>query len=188
MRIVKPVVDWCLALVLLLAFVPVFFLVALANILLGLPVIFVHRRPGLEGRLFGLLKFATIHPKTRVITGFSKLLRRTSIDELPQLINILKGEMSFVGPRPLLEEYLSAYTQKQKYRHAVKPGITGLAQVNGRNHLSLDEKVEQDLMYVDRVSFLLDMRILLKTILQLFKFREADAHMNAEVKRTKPVF
>ncbi|MEO9476632.1 MAG: sugar transferase [Cyclobacteriaceae bacterium] len=175
-------IDWCLALVLLLVFFPVFFLVAITNMLLGLSVIFIHRRPGFQGHLFGLLKFTTIHPQTGAINGFSKLLRHTSIDELPQLINILKGEMSFIGPRPLLEEYLSEYTQEQKARHAVKPGITGLAQVNGRNHLSLDEKVEQDLMYVDQVSFLLDIRILLKTILQLFRFREADAHMAAEVK------
>lgn len=96
--------------------------------------------------------------------------------------------MSFVGPRPLLEEYLSEYTQEQKARHAVKPGVTGLAQVNGRNHLSLNKKVEQDLIYVNQVSFLLDIQIMLKTLLQLFKFREADAHMNAETKRTKPVF
>jgi len=148
-------------------------LVLLVRLRLGRPVLFRHRRPGLEGRPFTLFKLRTMRdlrdeegellPDEERLTPFGRFLRRTSLDELPELWNVLRGEMSLVGPRPLLLEYLPRYTRDQARRHDVRPGITGWAQVHGRNALTWDERFDLDVWYVDHLSLALDLRILLRT-------------------------
>ena len=154
-------------------------LAALVRLKLGRPVIFKQARPGLDGVPFEMIKFRTmmdqrdesgrLRPDEERLTPFGRVLRATSADELPELWNVLKGEMSLVGPRPLLMQYLDRYSARQRRRHEVRPGITGWAQVNGRNALSWDEKFELDVWYVDNRSFLLDLRILLMTFLQVVR-------------------
>lgn len=161
---------------------------------LGSPVLFRHRRPGLHGRLFTMLKFRTMTdavgsdgallPDAERLTPFGRFLRRTSLDELPELWNVLIGDMSLVGPRPLLIEYLPLYTPEQARRHDVRPGLTGWAQVNGRNALSWDEKFALDLWYVDHQSFALDLKILWRTIFKVF----ARQGISAEGEATMPRF
>ncbi len=146
---------------------------------LGTPVIFAQQRPGLHGRPFTLYKFRTMTdacgpdgkllPDGERLTGFGRFLRAASLDELPELFNVLKGEMSLVGPRPLLTEYLPYYTEREQCRHAVRPGITGWAQVNGRNLAPWDERLEMDVWYVENRSLLLNLRILLMTIGKVFR-------------------
>lgn len=131
---------------------------------------FVQRRPGLNAQLFAILKFRTMHDG-RDITWLGKLLRKSSVDELPQFWNVLVGDMSIVGPRPLLPQYLPLYNAEQLLRHAIRPGMTGLAQINGRNQLGWDEKFEYDLYYVDNVSLALDLRIIFATIIKALSFR-----------------
>jgi sugar transferase EpsL len=141
---------------------------------LGSPIFFRQIRPGLNGNSFSIVKFRTmldsrdhsnnLLPNEKRLTPFGLRLRSTSLDELPELFNVLKGDMSFVGPRPLLMEYLDKYTPRQKRRHEVKPGITGWAQVNGRNAITWDQKFEYDVWYVENHSFFLDIRILLLTL------------------------
>ena len=141
---------------------------------LGSPVIFYQSRPGRDGRIFNLYKFRTMKdargangellPDEERLTPFGKALRATSLDELPELWNILKGDMSLVGPRPLLVKYLPRYNDEQRRRHDVRPGLTGWAQVNGRNNISWEEKFEYDIWYVDHVSLLLDAKILMMTV------------------------
>jgi sugar transferase EpsL len=156
---------------------------------LGAPVFFRQQRPGLQGRAFTLLKFRTmteardeegqlLRDEGR-LTGFGRFLRRTSLDELPELINVLKGEMSLVGPRPLLVEYLERYTVEQARRHEVKPGITGWAQVNGRNALGWEEKFDLDVWYVDHMSFWLDVKILAMTAWQVVTGKGVSAEGHA---------
>lgn len=135
--------------------------------------LFVQIRPGLNARLFTILKLRTMHGDGRPATGLGKLLRKASIDELPQFWNVLWGDMSIVGPRPLLPEYLPLYNAKQRLRHTVKPGMTGLAQINGRNRLSWDEKFEFDVHYVDNLSLVLDIRIIFETAAGLLRLRKA---------------
>ncbi len=147
---------------------------ALIFLLLGRPILFTQLRPGLHGRPFRLYKFRTMTtavapdgtplPDAQRLTAFGRFLRSTSLDELPELINIIRGEMAFVGPRPLLMEYLPLYTPEQMRRHDVLPGITGWAQVNGRNAISWEEKFALDVWYIDHRSFWLDCRIILLTI------------------------
>lgn len=161
---------------------------------LGSPVLFRHRRPGLHGRLFTMLKFRTMTgavgsdgallPDAERLTPFGRFLRRTSLDELPELWNVLIGDMSLVGPRPLLIEYLPLYTPEQARRHDVRPGLTGWAQVNGRNALSWDEKFALDLWYVEHQSFALDLKILWRTIFKVF----ARQGISAEGEATMPRF
>lgn len=159
---------------------PVIALVALGvRIKLGGPILFKQQRPGYKGRPFYVYKFRTMTderdadgqllPDNQRLPTFGKQLRRTSLDELPQLFNVLKGELSFVGPRPLLMEYLSLYSPEQMRRHDVKPGITGWAQVNGRNAISWDEKFKLDLWYVEHQSFWIDLKILWMTAVKVFK-------------------
>lgn len=140
---------------------------------------FFQKRPGLDGKVYSIVKFRTMNSKTDVsgvllpdnqrLTKVGRIIRKTSMDELPQLINVIKGDMSIVGPRPLLPEYLILYSKFQKRRHEVRPGITGWAQVNGRNAISWDEKFKLDVWYVDNQSFSLDIKILLSTIKKVFK-------------------
>lgn len=146
---------------------------------LGTPVLFVQERPGLHGRLFRLIKFRTMTdaysedgrllPDSERLTPFGQWLRATSLDELPELVNVLRGEMSLVGPRPLLTEYLNRYTLEQARRHEVRPGITGWAQINGRNELTWQEKFEMDVWYVDHRSLALDLRILARTLVTVLR-------------------
>ena len=146
---------------------------------MGSPVMFTQKRPGLHGKPFYIYKFRTMTnetdeqgnllPNEDRITRSGQIIRKLSLDELPQLFNVVKGEMSFVGPRPLLMDYLPLYNQEQARRHNVRPGITGWAQVNGRNAISWEERFELDVWYVDNQSFLLDMKILFMTILKVFK-------------------
>lgn len=152
---------------------------------LGRPILFRQVRPGLGGKPFELVKFRTMRPEAPCsrgvasdaerLTRLGRVLRATSIDELPTLWNVLRGDMSLVGPRPLLLEYLERYTPEQARRHDVKPGITGLAQVSGRNALGWEEKFRLDVWYVDHCSFLLDMKILFLTVLQVLR-REGVSH------------
>ncbi len=149
----------------------------LVRLSLGRPVFFCQRRPGLHGRPFTIYKFRTMTdardskgnllPDAERLTSFGRLLRKTSLDELPELINVLKGDMSLVGPRPLLMEYLPYYTQREMTRHCVRPGITGLAQINGRNYLPWDERLELDSTYIETLSLSLDLRILFQTCFQV---------------------
>jgi sugar transferase EpsL len=144
---------------------------------IGAPVIFRQKRPGLDGQPFEIYKFRTMMDTrgsggdllsdAERLTPFGKFLRSTSLDELPELWNVLRGDMSLVGPRPLLVEYLSRYSPRQARRHEVRPGITGWAQVNGRNALSWDERFEHDVWYVDNMSLILDLRILLATVREI---------------------
>lgn len=172
--LLKRLLDLIGAVLMLVALAPLMAVLALlVRVFLGSPVVFLQARPGLHGRPFKLLKFRTMTnendaggqllPDDKRLTSFGAFLRRTSLDELPELLNVVKGEMSLVGPRPLLMEYLPLYSPRQAQRHAVKPGLTGWAQVNGRNAVSWDQKFELDIWYVEHQSFWLDMRILLRT-------------------------
>jgi lipopolysaccharide/colanic/teichoic acid biosynthesis glycosyltransferase len=174
----KRLGDIVISSVLLCLLSPVMFIVAVLLLFNDFgQVLFRQKRPGKNGRLFALMKFKTMKdtrdehgqllPDVYRLTTLGRFLRITSLDELPQLFNVLKGEMSLIGPRPLLEEYLALYNERQHMRHNVKPGITGWAQVNGRNAISWEQKFELDVWYVEHCSFLLDMRILFKTILTL---------------------
>jgi lipopolysaccharide/colanic/teichoic acid biosynthesis glycosyltransferase len=135
---------------------------------------FMQKRPGLNGQLFTIFKFRTMRARDRPLSRLGKMLRQTSLDELPQFWNVLMGDMSIVGPRPLLTEYLPLYNAEQRSRHTVKPGMTGLAQINGRNRLNWDEKFEYDLHYVRSVTFMLDVRIILATASRFLLARKTD--------------
>ena len=174
-KYIKRGLDFILSLVASIILSPVMLIVAvLVRIKLGSPVLFKQPRPGKNEKIFNMYKFRTMTdardengellPDEVRLTKFGKTLRSTSLDELPELFNILKGDMSIVGPRPLLVRYLPLYNERQKHRHDVRPGFTGLAQVNGRNSISWEEKFEWDVKYVEHVTFLQDCRIILKTI------------------------
>lgn len=176
----KRVFDFVVALLLTILVMPMMLLVALLIIVtMGRPVLFKQQRPGLGGQSFYIYKFRTMTnvrdrnneelPDKDRLTKTGLILRKYSLDELPQLFNVLKGELSIVGPRPLLMEYMALYTEKQARRHEVPPGITGWAQVNGRNNLSWEERFELDLWYVDNHSFYLDMKIILMTLFKVFR-------------------
>jgi len=182
----KRCFDFCVALIALVVLAPLFLLVALCVALFdGPPVFFSQLRPGLHGRPFRILKFRTMThsrggdgvllPDSSRLTRFGRVLRATSLDELPELWNVLKGDMSLVGPRPLLVEYLPLYTPVQARRHEMRPGLTGWAQVNGRNALSWEERFALDVWYVDNRSFWLDLRILWLT-LRTVAAREGISH------------
>lgn len=176
----KSIFDKTLALFLIILFSPIYIVVSLLIFFkMGSPILFRQKRPGYKEKIFGIYKFRTMTnekdefgnllPDDKRLVGIGKFIRSTSLDELPQLFNVLKGEMSFVGPRPLLVEYLPLYNEKQKRRHDVKPGITGWAQVNGRNAISWEQKFDYDVWYVDNQSFLLDIKILWLTFLKVVK-------------------
>jgi lipopolysaccharide/colanic/teichoic acid biosynthesis glycosyltransferase len=179
--IIKRISDILFAFILLIvALIPIFIIIILLYFKHGASeVFFMQYRPGRNEKIFRLIKFKTMNnkcdasgnilPDAERLTSIGRFIRKTSLDELPQLINVLKGDMSLVGPRPLLVEYLPLYNEQQKRRHEVKPGITGWAQVNGRNTISWQEKFDLDVWYVDHCSFSLDMKILWLTILKVFK-------------------
>ena len=192
---IKRVMDILAALVLL---VPSFFIVSLCYIAIKLetkgPAFFVQERPGRHGRLFKIYKLRTMIVDTNRegrqlsdmerMTKAGRIIRKFSLDELPQILNILKGEMSFIGPRPLLEEYLPLYTKEQARRHEVMPGISGWAQVNGRNELGWEQKFDRDVWYIDHIGMKLDCKILCMTIINVFK-RQG---INAGVSDTMQIF
>ncbi|MEY8197908.1 MAG: sugar transferase [Colwellia sp.] len=187
----KRAFDFLVASFSILTLLPVFLMVAiLIRLKLGSPILFKQNRPGLNGNIFQMMKFRTmldctdqqgnLLPDELRITPFGTFLRSTSLDELPGLINVLKGDMSLVGPRPLLVEYLPFYTDEQARRHNVQPGITGLAQINGRNAISWEKRFLLDVWYVDNQSFLLDIKIILKTIFKVLK-RDNTGHQESEL-------
>lgn len=193
--IVKRLFDFFLAGIGLVILSPVMILVALLVwVNMGRPVLFRQLRPGLHGRLFVLYKFRTMKdlrdergnllPDEQRLTRLGRFLRSTSLDELPELFNVLKGDMSLVGPRPLLPQYLDRYTPEQARRHEVKPGLTGWAQVNGRNAITWEEKFALDVWYVDNWSLWLDLKILVLTLIKVLK-REG---ISAEGEATMPEF
>ena len=176
----KPLLDKLLALILIILFGPVMIIVAILIYLWdGRPIIFTQERPGLNEKIFKIYKFRTMTnekdefgnllPDEKRLKGVGKIIRSLSLDELPQLFNVLKGDMSFIGPRPLLPEYLPLYNETQRKRHLVKPGITGLAQVKGRNAISWRKKFKYDVFYVNHLSFKLDLYIICQTILKVIK-------------------
>lgn len=178
-KYIKRWLDFILSLLAIIILSPILLIVALlVRIKLGSPVIFKQKRPGLHEKIFTLYKFRTMTdekdkdgnllPDDQRLTKFGKLLRSTSLDEIPELFNILKGDMSIVGPRPLLVKYLPLYNEQQKHRHDVRPGFTGWAQCNGRNAISWEEKFDLDIYYVKHVSFRLDLSIIFKTIKIVF--------------------
>ncbi|MBU3024407.1 sugar transferase [Zobellia galactanivorans] len=176
----KRLIDFIMALSILTLALPIILLVVL---FLGIAnrgsIFFVQKRPGKDGKIFTILKFKTMNdkkdangnllPDEKRLTSAGKFIRKTSLDELPQLLNVLKGDMSLIGPRPLLVSYLPLYNDYQRRRHEVKPGITGWAQVNGRNAISWNKKFEYDVWYVDHISFPLDLKILFLTVLKVVK-------------------
>lgn len=176
----KRILDFIAALLLLILFSPIMLWAAWRiRRELGSPVLFTQARPGLNAKIFKIYKFRTMSderdkngnllPDELRLKGFGAKLRASSIDELPQLFNVLKGDMSFIGPRPLLVEYLPLYSPRQASRHSVRPGITGLAQVNGRNDISWAAKLEYDALYAEKLSFLLDIKIALLSIKKVLK-------------------
>ncbi|CUP18941.1 Putative colanic biosynthesis UDP-glucose lipid carrier transferase [Anaerotruncus colihominis] len=176
----KRLFDVLFSASLLIVLSPVILIIALiVYVKMGRPILFSQERPGLNEKIFTLYKFRTMTnaygpdgkllPDSSRLSRFGKILRSTSLDELPELWNILKGDMSFVGPRPLLVQYLSLYSDEQRHRHDVRPGLTGLAMIHGRNNLNWNDKFAYDLQYVEQQSFLLDMKILLWTVVITLK-------------------
>lgn len=192
----KRPLDFVIALTALIMLSPVYAVLAVSvKVKLGSPVLFEQERPGKDGKIFKLYKFRTMTdekdkkgellPDDVRLTEFGKRLRATSLDELPELFNILKGDMSFVGPRPLLVEYLPLYNERQARRHEVRPGLTGLAQVHGRNAVSWEEKFEWDVRYVDSISFWGDVKIILATVATVLKREGISSETAATMERFK---
>lgn len=193
-RFVKPVIDFLVALIMFTLLSPLFLVVtillAVANA--GKPFFF-QRRPGRHGKIFKVIKYKTMNdrrdkngellPDAVRLTPIGKWVREKSLDEVPQLLNVLKGDMSIIGPRPLLEEYLPLYNETQKHRHDVRPGITGWAQVNGRNAISWQQKFAYDVWYVNNVSFALDLRILLLTFRNVAKSEGISSETSATMEK-----
>jgi len=179
-KYIKPLLDRVMALIMIVLLSPIMIATAILIYLrMGKPLVFSQLRPGLYEEPFTIYKFRSMSDEKDAdgkllsdelrLKGIGVVIRKLSLDELPQLFNVLKGEMSFIGPRPLLPEYLPLYNQVQKRRHEVKPGITGWAQVNGRNAISWEKKFELDVWYVENISFLIDMKIMMLTILKVMK-------------------
>lgn len=191
----KRLLDIFFVLILIVAFSPIILILCLTIwFTLGSPLFFIQSRPGFNGRPFRMIKFRTMRemtgsdgnilPDSERITRFGSFLRATSLDEIPEFWNVLKGDMSLVGPRPLLTDYLELYTPQQARRHEVRPGITGWAQVNGRNAISWEKKFELDVWYVDNMSLFLDIKILFMTVQKVFN-REG---ISATGEATMPIF
>ena len=195
-KYIKRPMDFFLSLCAIIVLAPVLLIIAiLVRVKLGSPVIFKQKRPGLNEKIFTLYKFRTMTderdengellPDDIRLTKFGKLLRSTSLDELPELFNIIKGDMSIVGPRPLLIQYLPLYDDHQKRRHEVRPGLSGLAQVSGRNAISWEEKFNLDVEYVDNVSFIGDWKIIFLTLKKAFRREDINSETAATMEPFK---
>jgi len=193
-RFFKRLIDFVIAALVLLVFSPVFLIIwVLLSIANNGSAFFYQQRPGKNQKIFKIIKFKSMNdkkdkegnllPDFKRMTVLGKFIRNTSLDELPQLLNVLKGDMSLVGPRPLLVSYLPLYSEEQNKRHLVKPGITGWAQVNGRNTISWDQKFEYDVWYVNHVSFILDMKIFFMTFLKVVKRSDISASENTTMEK-----
>lgn len=188
-KYIKRILDILISLTFIVLFSWLYLiLVILVRIKLGSPILFCQERPGYSEKIFTLYKFRTMTdkrdekgnllPDSERLTKFGSMLRSTSLDELPEMFNILKGDMSLIGPRPLLVEYLPYYTEEERLRHSVRPGLTGLAQVSGRNYLAWDKRLARDVEYVNHISFIMDVRIILKTIMVVFKKEDVSVDTN----------
>ena len=195
-KYIKRILDFLLSgIVLIILAIPLIIVGLLIKVQLGSPILFRQKRPGKNGKIFEIIKFRTMNntkdengnllPDDLRLTKFGKFIRSTSIDELPELINILKGDMSIVGPRPLLVEYLDLYNEEQKHRHDVRPGLTGLAQVNGRNCITWEAKFKYDIEYVKNVTFINDCKIILKTIEKVLLREDINASENITMEKFK---
>ncbi len=194
-QFIKRSLDFILSLKAVVVLFPIFLVIGIVvRLKLGSPVLFKQKRPGLNGRVFMMYKFRTMTgeksedgkllPDSDRLTKFGEYLRSTSLDELPELLNILKGDMAIVGPRPLLEQYLPLYNEHEKRRHDVRPGLSGLAQISGRNKMSWEDKFNKDVEYVDNISFIGDCKIILLTLKMVF-VREG---INSETAATMEYF
>jgi len=192
----KRTFDFLFSFILIIIFlIPMILVSVLILVTLGRPIVFKQERPGLKGKTFFIYKFRTMTnetdpegnllPNEMRMTRSGKLIRKLSLDELPQLFNVIKGEMSFVGPRPLLVEYLPLYNDEQARRHEVRPGITGWAQVNGRNNISWEKRFELDVWYVNNQSLWLDLKIVLLTIMKVFQRADVNPDDKEFVERFK---
>ena len=193
-KYLKRLFDFLLSLIAFIILIPIMLLISIiVCVKLVRPIIFKQKRPGKNEKIFTLYKFRTMTdekdkdgnllPDDERITKFGKFLRSTSVDELPELINIIKGDMSIVGPRPLLIEYLPLYNKEQKKRHNVRPGLTGLAQVNGRNNLDWEERFKEDVYYVENLSLIMDIKIILKTIIKVIKREDISEEETATARK-----
>lgn len=199
-RYIKRLIDFVLVLCVLLLIWPILLLITISLYIFneGAGAFFTQERPGYKGKIFKIIKFKTMNekkgadgkllPDVQRITKFGGWVRKLSLDELPQLINVLKGEMALIGPRPLLVEYLPLYSKEQARRHDVRPGITGWAQCHGRNNLSWTKKFELDVWYVDHISFKIDCEIIWTTIKKVIKRADIDNEAVGEKKYTTPLF
>jgi lipopolysaccharide/colanic/teichoic acid biosynthesis glycosyltransferase len=195
-KYIKPLLDFFISLTGFIMLLPIFTIVLIILLVVnnGSPF-FLQSRPGLNEKIFRVIKFKTMNDRkdksgnlladAQRLTIIGKFIRKTSLDEIPQLINVIKGDMSLIGPRPLLVEYLPLYNEAQKRRHEVKPGITGWAQVNGRNAISWEQKFDYDVWYVDHMAFLLDVRILFLTIKKVFVSEGINSATSATMEKFK---
>ena len=196
----KRLIDFCLSLLAIICLSPLL-LVVIALLYVsneGAGVFFMQERPGLKGKIFKVIKFKTMNdkrdssgnllPDLLRITKVGRFVRNTSLDELPQLFNVLKGDMALIGPRPLLKQYLPLYSPEQMRRHEVRPGISGWAQVNGRNNLTWKQKFAYDVWYVDHLSFMLDVKIVFMTVMKVFQRESIDNKEASTSNITEPVF
>ncbi|MCI8412243.1 MAG: sugar transferase [Clostridia bacterium] len=193
---IKRMIDLFLSLIAFALLMPLMIIIyILVRVKLGKPAIFKQQRPGKDEKIFTLYKFRTMTdekdengnllPDSERLTKFGKVLRSTSLDEVPELLNIIKGDMAIVGPRPLLVEYLELYNEEQRHRHDVRPGLTGLAQVSGRNSITWEEKFKEDIEYINKISFFADIRIILQTIIKVFKREGISQQNNATMEKFK---
>ncbi len=188
-KYIKRLLDILISLTFIVLFSWLYLILVIhVRIKLGSPVLFCQERPGYNEKIFKLYKFRTMTdkrdekgnllPDSERLTRFGSMLRSTSLDELPEMFNILKGDMSLIGPRPLLIEYLPYYTEEERLRHSVRPGLTGLAQVSGRNYLAWNKRLARDVEYVNHISFIMDVRIIIKTIMVVFKKEDVSVDTN----------
>lgn len=192
----KPLLDFLIALLGFIILSPIFLIVCIILLIANNgKIFFLQSRPGLKEKIFKVIKFKTMNdkrdkdgnllPDAKRLTAIGKFIRKTSLDEIPQLLNVIKGDMSLIGPRPLLVEYLPLYDDIQKRRHEVKPGITGWAQVNGRNAISWEQKFGYDVWYVDHIGFMLDLKILFLTVKKVFKSEGINSATAATMEKFK---
>jgi undecaprenyl phosphate N,N'-diacetylbacillosamine 1-phosphate transferase len=193
-RFIKKIVDFVISLVAFVALLPLFFLMICIRAVVNRgSVFFTQLRPGLNGKIFRLIKFKTMNdrrdsngellPDALRLTTTGAVVRRLSLDELPQLINVLKGDMAIIGPRPLLVDYLPLYNVEQSRRHKVRPGITGWAQVNGRNSISWEERFKLDVWYVDNLTIILDIKIIVNTIIKVFRRQDISSSSSVSMEK-----